>query len=106
MIDNGIYYFEDGSESVSEVLFRKNMGTQPSNGLGSFERPLVKFYFTSSCPELGLEKPKFKEDYHLLSTFQGSCGDPFGKSCLVKVQLNPSSRDGELNQNSVTIHHI
>ena len=50
--------------------------------------------------------PKFKEDYHLLSTFQGSCGDPFGKSCRAKVQLNPSSRDGELNQNPVTIHHI
>ena len=25
-------------------------------GLGSLEQPLVKFYFTSPCPELGLEK--------------------------------------------------
>ena len=25
-------------------------------GLGSLEQPLVKFYFTSPCPELGLDK--------------------------------------------------
>ena len=26
-------------------------------GDGSLDRPLVRFYFTSSCPELGLKEP-------------------------------------------------
>ena len=28
-----------------------------SFGDGSLDRPLVRFYFTSSCPELGLKEP-------------------------------------------------
>ena len=36
-------------------------------GLGSLERPFVKFYFTSPCPELGLEKVRSPSFCHIKS---------------------------------------
>ena len=48
---------EGGQETKSKTAFeiKKFEGSQACFGSGTFLSPLVKFYFTAPCPQLGIE---------------------------------------------------
>ena len=50
---------DEADETEADEANKDAAGANKENacfGLGSLEQPLVKFYFTSPCPELGLDK--------------------------------------------------
>ena len=48
---------EDEADEVNKGPATANKKQENAGyGLGSFEQPLVKFYFTAPCPQLGLDE--------------------------------------------------